>query len=600
MAKKTIDFLCFCLIGVLFINAFFVSKFMLNGIADSKALFFYGLCLSVVVIVLILRGFALKKAVKVNLLDVLVALFWAWMTLRIQMDETVSFIHEKYFTCCLLTLLYGIIRIVYGQSDSIKLKYIPITGLLLSGIVISIWGLLQKFNLLPANHELYRVSGSFFNPGQYGGYLAAVLPFGFSIWMLYEEWSWKNKYLQKLAIGLVVVLILVIASVNSRAAWVGAITGVLAVLWGMSNKWLKRKRLVRMGVLFAGVIVAFYILIKLYHFKKDSADGRLLVWKVGLQMVSDKPVIGYGFDGFKRNYLAYQHDYFESTSRGTLEVKVAGNSMYAYNELLQVLIELGGMGAVLFLGLLGTAIFSKSRVYKPEERYLLLAVKSSLLALIVFGSFTTAHIAVPLLVIFVFLLAVAASFQRQSLFELDVSRGMLFAVAVCVGICSFLLFSYQKSRIEAFRTYQLALQYKSTDEHRAVKLMDQAHVFLSDNVYFLMHYAMILNGAGYPDDALAIIDQAEASFKDPLLYELKGDIYAEQEKYMNAHQAYQFCYYTVPHKFTPLYKSFQVLVKAGQVKQAEVIARKLLSQEVKIPSVAITNFKAEVKEWLQN
>ncbi len=580
-------------------NSFFVSKFLLNGIADKNALFFYSLSFGVISLILLQRGFRSKIVWKVNLMDGLVALFWAWVTLRIPLDEATSFVNEKYFTCCLLTLLYGVIRIVYGQSDSIKLKYIPVAGLLFSGIVLSIWGLLQKFNLLPANHDVYKVSGSFFNPGQYGGYLAAVLPFGFSIWLSHEKWCWKNKYLQKLAVVLVVVLILVMASVNSRAAWVAAIAGVLAVLWGMSNKWFKRKRFVRIGVLIVAIVVAFLILIKLYHFKKDSADGRLLVWKVGVQMVSEMPVIGYGFGGFEKNYLASQHDYFKTTPRSIHEEKVAGNTMYAYNELLQVLIELGLIGAVLFAGMLLTAMFTKSTVKQAEEKYLLLAVKSSLLALIVFGSFTTAHIAVPLLVIFVFLLAVAASFQKQVLFKLEVPRGLWFMIATTVGLCAYLLFDYQESRMKAFKSYQLALQYQSTDEHHAVKLMDQAHIFLNDNGYFLTHYAMVLQDAGYPDDALAIIDRAETCFKDPMLYELKGDIYVEQEEFIRAHRAYQYCYYIVPHKFAPLYKSFQVLVKAGQSKKAEVVARQLVSQEVKIPSVAINNYKAEIKEWLK-
>jgi tetratricopeptide (TPR) repeat protein len=49
----------------------------------------------------------------------------------------------------------------------------------------------------------------------------------------------------------------------------------------------------------------------LYSLKKNSADGHLLIWKCSLKMIKDKPVQGFGQDGFKTHYMNYQVKYFE-------------------------------------------------------------------------------------------------------------------------------------------------------------------------------------------------------------------------------------------------------------------------------------------------
>jgi O-antigen ligase len=62
------------------------------------------------------------------------------------------------------------------------------------------------------------------------------------------------------------------------------------------------------------IILSFSVVLALsglYFMKKDSADGRLLIWRCTYEMVKDKPLFGYGQGGFKANYMNYQAKYFE-------------------------------------------------------------------------------------------------------------------------------------------------------------------------------------------------------------------------------------------------------------------------------------------------
>ena len=39
--------------------------------------------------------------------------------------------------------------------------------------------------------------------------------------------------------------------------------------------------------------------ISIYYYKKDSADGRLLIWRVSIDMIADAPLVGHGIGTFE-------------------------------------------------------------------------------------------------------------------------------------------------------------------------------------------------------------------------------------------------------------------------------------------------------------
>ena len=51
-----------------------------------------------------------------------------------------------------------------------------IVCLILVGTIEAVWGLLQVYGYEPSNHSLYALTGSFYNPGPYSGFLAMCLP----------------------------------------------------------------------------------------------------------------------------------------------------------------------------------------------------------------------------------------------------------------------------------------------------------------------------------------------------------------------------------------------------------------------------------------
>ena len=220
-------------------------------------------------------------------------------------------------------------------------------SLILFGGVEAIWGLRQLYGFSASGHFRYALTGSFFNPGPYAGYLAMVLPLYLHHFVRFRDWKWliTSLKIERAAAGVVGVLILcVLPATMSRSAWVAALIGCGWVMYMHrdSRKWKLlwrryKKRYVSWGigiflVLIVGGAGAFFL-------KPDSALGRLFLWKITCQAIANHP---WGCDkGFAFAYGEAQEAYFSKGDYAEWEERVAGSPEYAFNEYLELTLTQG-------------------------------------------------------------------------------------------------------------------------------------------------------------------------------------------------------------------------------------------------------------------
>ena len=194
------------------------------------------------------------------------------------------------------------------------------------GVKEAVLGLLQVYGYEVSNHLLYALTGSFYNPGPYSGFLAMCLPLALNEWLKGER-IWKH-----VALVALVLMVVVLPSGMSRTAWLAAVVASCYVC-GMRY----RDRLYRYRKLFwVGVLLLAVSGIGAYHWKKDSADGRLLMWKVASRAVMEHPWQGVGWENVAGAYGDEQERYFASGKGTPQEEYVAGAPEYVFNEYLQV------------------------------------------------------------------------------------------------------------------------------------------------------------------------------------------------------------------------------------------------------------------------
>ena len=211
------------------------------------------------------------------------------------------------------------------------LKLVVVWSLIAVGMVEAVWGLLQVYGYEPSKHSLYALTGSFYNPGPYSGFLAMCLPLALHEWLL-RKGIWKH-----LALVAVVLTLVVLPSGMSRSAWLAA--------WVASGYVMVMHHRVKLyrywKVWTVGGLLLIVLGIGAYHWKKDSADGRLLMWKVATLALKEHPWKGVGWEQVAGAYGDAQEKYFASGMASAQEEYVAGAPEYVFNEYLQVAIAWG-------------------------------------------------------------------------------------------------------------------------------------------------------------------------------------------------------------------------------------------------------------------
>lgn len=228
-------------------------------------------------------------------------------------------------------------------------------GLFVWGIAEALYGNFQLYGFYTSNNMLYRIIGSFGNPGPYAGFLATLLPLALHTAMSNSgNNNLSGKLLAVLAWTDIFLTAVILPAAMSRAAWLAASVGtgiVLTTHYQMGSRlWqyilLHRKR----SGLYAVTVCSLLILIGagIYLLKKDSADGRLLIWKVTARVISGHPLTGVGHGNFAGAYGQAQAVYFAQGTASPQEEYVAGCPEYAFNEFLQIAAEYGMGGLLLF------------------------------------------------------------------------------------------------------------------------------------------------------------------------------------------------------------------------------------------------------------
>ena len=222
--------------------------------------------------------------------------------------------------------------------------------LIILGGIEAIWGLRQIYGFAVSNHSLYALTGSFYNPGPYSGYLAMIFPLCLHEWLNLKEktertWIEQGKYY--MALGVMLLILCVLPAGMSRSAWIAAaVSGAwvygMHISWGSKLKEIRKiyKRKVVLACI-AGSIIFIVIGYSLFQLKATSANGRLFMWKISTLAIAESPLIGHGTGNFVSAYGRAQESYFANEEYSETEELVAGSPECAFNEYLQVATEYG-------------------------------------------------------------------------------------------------------------------------------------------------------------------------------------------------------------------------------------------------------------------
>lgn len=515
----------------------------------------------------------------------------------------------------MLAMLYYCFRIFLLQH-ALYIRILMLTAVFF-GAVEAVWGLCQLYGLVPSKHALYGVTGSFFNPGPYAGYLAVILPIAlfYLLWKKPEmdEGTEVSVLFEKAGRAIAgfccITIVLILPATWSRAAWIAAAVGCIVVLWRSGYlRYIKpaqgKKRFLLKGVTLTIVSVSMLgiALGGLYHLKKDSADGRALIWKMNVKMISHTwygTALGYYGGGYARA----QEAYFRSGEGSEREALLAGEPAYAFNEFLQITAEQGVAPALFLLLAVLVALYTGLR----KQRYMAVG---ALLALLAFAFFSYPFSLMPFLILLVFLLTACNSapyvFEQDffSPYTEDTRERWNGYVLITIMLLSMLYTGgVVYKRYPVYKAHQIwgknKVYYQAGMYQRVVDESEPIERYLWDQPDFLFAYGRSLFKLGKYRESLLPFYLGGRIRADPMFWVMSGRSQEAWKMYDMAIKEYEFAANLGPNRLYPLYLLAKLYDKMGEDEQAYKTALKVMQKKVKIQSPAVDEMRAEMREYLK-
>ncbi|MDR0892277.1 MAG: O-antigen ligase family protein [Mediterranea sp.] len=461
--------------------------------------------------------------------------------------------------------------------------------ILLAGIE-ALWGVGQIYGLLPSSNARFVLTGSFYNPGPYSGYLAMVFPLCLHEWMRWRKMPVRtlwHRLVTCFPLWVLLLILCVLPAGMSRSAWIAAVVSGVWV-YAMEKSWHEKVK----GVLgrcqkrkaWGGIVLLIVLFtmagIALFQLKAGSASGRLLMWKISCRAIAEKPLGGHGAGRFVWAYGEAQERYFAKGHFSATEEWVAGSPEYAFNEYLQVAVEYG-------IPLLVLALFVVGYCLRQGIKRRRVGLCGAVVSLLIF-SFSSYPLQFPAFALTFGLLLAACIVGR--------SRYWLLCLAVCVASLGF--WCMKSNRYEACREWTKArLSYGMGAYGSAKNAYEQLYPQLRDRGTFLFEYGHCLHKLREYERSNQILEKAMVHSCDPMLLNIIGKNYQALGKYPQAEACFVRSTHRLPGRIYPYYLLAKLYAEPAyrhpeKLKQA---VETVFTKTPKVPSTAIREMREEVK-----
>jgi O-antigen polymerase len=572
---------------------------------QSAKFFYFSTAMCIIMPVAIINTW-LAKQVSLNKIDLLLFFALLFVSLNRFVFQAVNCFTLAYYELVELYLFYNIIRYLPSKFFCWLLLAVIAGASIQAG-----YGNLQSLGYYFSNNPDFKITGNFFNPGPFAGYLSFSVPL---IWGLsFIALEALNKPDIKIAVKIRFVKYLIIflasaASLNiaialyaaeSRAAFLAAIAGLIFLFGARFRKIIFRKYTCS----FVGYIGFACLLIllsfagfKLYLLKKDSADGRLFINRVSLNMIKARPFIGVGFAQYKAGYMEYQAAFLATNQIQDKEMFTFDNDC-AFNEAMQFTVENGVTGLAILLVLI--VVIAKAQ-YRAIDM-LILSVMAAMLAAVVFSFFSYPSQILPIKLNFTIALAILASYDTKWVFTLRYTK--IHSLVILLA-CLIVVFVCQKRLAEIKEAYSYWGQGNSLSEDKtfgdAAANYKKAQYQLGKNGYFLEEYGHALKNDSDYYHAVQVLSTCCLYLNNSAVQMDLGDCYRAIHDYKRAEIAYKTANSMAPGLFYPQYALVKLYFEVHQIQKGILLANAIILQKPKKNTIAYHDMLNEIIDLLNS
>ena len=478
---------------------------------------------------------------------------------------------------------------------------------IIGAIIQSIIGNLQVHNLLSSQHALFKVTGSFFNPGPFASYLASSYPLALALLIYKKDQSPKYNYSNRSIrlhiinliktntplVGVFSILVL-IPGTGSRTAIIAIILSSAYISFAryspiIRNYFNKNKELYLVLIIF--VCSGLYYL---YSIKINSSNGRIFIWKNVFTIIKEAPLFGKGLNSFEGLYMNVQANYFR-LHPGNSYSDLADNVQYAFNEFLQFGLENGVIGILIVLGILFSLFRTKG------NDLMLICGKAGIISIIALSLFSYPLHILSIKLNMLLYLAMISRYQEKRVLSLNISHHYRFYhVMAYLFIALFTLNIYYTSVLyKAFKNWgEAAANYRTRNYAVSIALFRNEYEVFKNNGAFLTQYGKNLSMLNMDKEAIIILKEAAKRSNSTVVQLALGDSYRRTGQFELSKSAYTNAHYMIPNRLYPQYLLAKLFLEFNQYGNAIKTAKEILKKRAKVESEASSDIYKEMKELI--
>lgn len=529
-----------------------------------------------------------KFKITYNATDIFFLLFVFWCFFRATFSKT-PFINDDTSQLFILLVFYFIVKYNLEDKNNIKSFLITTTIVILTvATTEAIIGILQLYEIIPTNNQYFPITGTFINPAPYSLFLSISFTYALSA---YNAGIFVSKVIRYIMLLCCISILLIIPFTSNRASWIAIGAGLIIVLY---NKVIQSKFLLnvwkKVALLTCTFIFTFIIGYYLYNYKKESSEGRILVWKVSSQMIREHPILGIGFGRFQSEYNLWQAKYFKDNYNDG-KARLAGNVKLAYNEYLEIFVETGIIGLLLFAGMIFT-IFYYSKQQEDISNIYLSPIYVFLLLSFVSYPFNL----LPTKTLFIFFIACSSSLvNKEKNIPIKVCPGKW--LIECVLLFSIALSIVHIKKYQKYKTWLIALkEYNAGNFQMSEAYYQEVYEALKYELNFSLNFSECLNKNKKYKEALMVSESVKDIYSDSELFILMGNSHFNIANYLKAEECYLKAGYMAPSRILPKYLLVKLYNMEKDTAKAKAMSKEILNMDIKIKSDSSEAIVNEIKK----
>lgn len=478
-------------------------------------------------------------------------------------------------------------------------------------------GVSQLFGFSKSNHYLYAITGSFQNPGPYGGFLAVCTSLLTAFYLKAKDYPFNSitrKLTQWISLIITIVALIILPSTQSRSAILSLGCSMILLIIGTDSIRVKIITVLNKSGLWIALALVV-ICIGAYLYKKPSADGRFFMDKICIKAMCENGWKGAGIGHFGGAYGDAQACFFkkqiDKNGKEDLDWRAidehdrmtADCPNNAFNEYLFIGVEAGPIAMLLFIGIIISAIVIS---FKRDTIWCY-----GLTAFAVFAMFSYPLHVKQFQLIFPIILAACSTDGGHKIQDYSPEMKVSFykrtqkqieyvtIIVMLVVLTSIIILNLPNTRIhkQAEITWKEVERWHTMEYYEyVVEDCDTLLPYLNHDYRFLFAYGQSLNKIGNYEKSDSILKIGTEFSSDPMFWNVMGNNSLALGKYREAEERYKHAFYIAPNRLYPLYLLSMLYYEEGDTTKFLNIADKIVSFTAKVESRNTEQLRNKIKE----